>query len=127
VSKAFLVFVALVFSLPSVVAEEAGAPSQNEYEPNPLADLACLDAIDYLASHGYERSDKPLSAMARAYIRRCNGHPNKIACEITSQAMMREYGKTPFTCGSDTADYRMPVIVPENPLLVMPDYALPRK
>jgi hypothetical protein len=66
--------------------------------------------------------------MAMAHVRRCNGHPNKVACEITSQAMMREYGKTPFTCGSDTADYSVPVIVlPENPLLVMPDNALPPK
>ena len=124
-SKAFLVFMALVFSVPSLAAKQAGAPSQSKHEPNPLADLACLDAIGYLASHGYERSTP--SAAALAHVRRCNGHPNKIACEITSQATMREYGKTPFTCGSDIADYTLPVIVPENPLLVMPDSLRPAK
>jgi hypothetical protein len=127
-SKAFLVFVVLVFSLPSVAAEEADPSSPNQEEPNWLADTACLDAITYLIAHSYERSSKPLSATALAYVRRCNGHPDKAVCEVTSQAMMRQYGKTPFTCGSDTADYTtMPVIVPEHPLLVMPDSAPSRK
>jgi hypothetical protein len=124
-SKAIVVFVALVFSLPSIAAEEAGT-SRNQDEPNLLADMACLDAIAYLAEHDYERSDKPLSAMALAHVRRCNGHPNKGTCETTSRIMMREYGKTPFTCGSDTADYSMPVIVPEHPLLLRPDNPPPK-
>ena len=115
-SKAIFVFVVLVFSLPSVAAEKVGTSSQNQYVENPAANQACLDAIAYLLNHDYERSDKPLSAMALAHVRRCNGHPNTLICETTSRIMMREYGKTPFTCGSDTADYSMPVIVlPDNP------------
>jgi hypothetical protein len=114
-SKAIFVSVALILSLPSVAAEESGTSPRNQYEPNPLADKACLDAIAYLLNHDYERSDEPLSAMALAHVRRCNGHPNTLICETTSRMTMQEYGKTPFTCGSDTADYSMPVIVlPDN-------------
>jgi hypothetical protein len=125
-SKAFLVFAVLVFSLSSLAAEQADTSSPDQFELS-FADQACLEAITYLIGHEYERSDRPLSEMAQAYVRRCNGHPNKAACEIASQAMVREYGKTPLTCGSDTADYKKPVIMPEHPLLVRPDYALPRK
>lgn len=114
-SKAILVFVALAVSLLSAVAEAAGPSLRKPHALDAVADQACLDAIAYLAYHDYERSDGPLSAMALAHVRRCNAHPDRLVCETTSGIVKREYGKTPFTCGSDTADYTMPVIiVPEN-------------
>jgi len=49
-------------------------------------------------------------------IKKCNGHPFRTICEIASQAMLREYGKTPFTCGTDVAD---------SVRLIFPPYQLP--
>ena len=125
--RAFLVFAVLVLSQPSLAAGQADTALRDQDKPNWRADAACLDAITYLIAHSYERSSKPLSATALAYVRRCNGHPDKAICERTSQAMIQEVGKTPFTCGSDTADYTLPVIVPENPLLMLPDSPPPAK
>jgi hypothetical protein len=114
-SKAFLVCVALILCLPPMAAEEAGTSSQQSIV-DAAADQACLDAVAYLANNQYGQSDKPLSAMASAHVRRCNGHPDKIICETASRVIRQEYGKTPFTCGSDTADYSMPLILPpDNP------------
>lgn len=74
-------------------------------------DKACLDAIGFMAE-SYS-SHTPPSGRAMANVKMCNGHPLMTMCEISSQAMLREYGKTPFTCGTDTAD-SVPLFFPED-------------
>jgi hypothetical protein len=78
--------------------------------PTQEADQACLNAITQLVINRYD-SDKPLSALTEMLIRICNGHPNAATCETASQAVFREYGKSPFTCGSNALD-RVPLILP---------------
>ena len=90
------------------------APASGERRLIFSADEACLDAVRYLAYSDYERSDKPLSALGSALVRNCNGHPKKFICEATSQAVMREFGKTPFTCGTNTLDDPPLILPPDN-------------
>jgi hypothetical protein len=109
-----LVLSSLAVSISSAAADEA-APASGERRLVFSTDGACLDAVSYLARSDYERSDKPLSALGLALIRSCNGHPKKIICEATSQAVMREFGKTPFTCGSNILDDPPLLLPPDNP------------
>jgi hypothetical protein len=117
-SKVMLACATLVLSalvLGSSAAADEIAPASGERRLVFSADEACLDAIQYLIRNDYERSDKPLSALGLALVRSCNGHPKKFICEATSQAVMREFGKTPFTCGSNILDDPPLLLPPDNP------------
>jgi hypothetical protein len=74
-------------------------------------DEACQNAIVLVANSYYDQT--PPSARASANVMMCNGHPSQMICEISSQVMLREYGKTPFTCGSNVAD-SVPSIFPAD-------------
>jgi hypothetical protein len=120
VSKAILVCVALISGFTSVAADEVGTSSHAVPKidaASAAADQACFDAVFQVAINQYDQSVKPLPALAQALVRRCNGHPNKIVCEAVSRGMMLEYGKTPFSCGVNTAD--------SIPLILPPDTSLP--
>jgi hypothetical protein len=90
--------------VPHGVVAKAGETSQRD-------NAACLQAIDLVMRNYNDKDGEPLSVMAVALVRRCNGHPVRAICETSSQAMLREYGKTPFTCGINTAD-SVPLILP---------------
>ena len=109
---ATVVLSASVLGISSAAADEV-APASEDRRLVTSADQACSDAVRYLAYSDYERSDKPLSALGSALVRSCNGHPQKIICEATSQTVMREFGKTPFTCGTNTLD-DPPLILPRD-------------
>jgi hypothetical protein len=117
-SKAILVCLALSLGpIVTAAAGEAGTASHavataaiaKTADATAAADQACLGAVYQVASNYDEQ--RPLSGRAAAFVRRCNGDPNKIACEVASQTMVREYGKTPFTCGANTAEAD-PLILP---------------
>jgi len=119
-SKAILVcvflFASLMSGLTSAAADQTVAPSgaaPKAGETQEPANAACLQAIDLVMRNYGDEGDKPLSAMAVALVRRCNGHPVRAICDMSSQAMLREYGKTPFTCGTNAAD-SVPLIVPAD-------------
>jgi hypothetical protein len=107
-------FASLLSGLTSAVADQPVVPSGVGPAPDTTeqrASAACLQAIDLVIRNYGDGNDKPLSAMAVALVRRCNGHPVRAICEQSSQTMLREFGKTPFTCGSNTAD-SVPLILP---------------
>jgi hypothetical protein len=110
-----LLFSSLMSGLTSAAADEIAAQAgvvKKADETRERANEACLQAIDLVMRHyGDEDGGKPLSAMAVALVRRCNGHPSRAICDMSSQAMLREFGKTPFTCGTNTAD-SVPLILP---------------
>lgn len=95
----------MLFILSIVLAPVAAAASDRA---DLLADQACFDAIYHLAS---ENGMKPTSSLGAALVRRCNGHPHRYVCEAVSNAVVQEYGSSPFTCGSNTAD-SVPLILP---------------
>jgi hypothetical protein len=121
-SKAILVCVLLVSGLmsgllsgsTSAAADQPVVPSGPVPKPGDTSqrdNAACLQAMDLVIRSYGDEGGKPLSAMAMALVRRCNGHPVRAICETSSQAMLREFGKTPFTCGTNTAD-SVPLILP---------------
>jgi hypothetical protein len=116
-SKAILVCVLFFSGLMSGLTAAAGQPVVPsgvvpKTDDTSLRDNAvCLQAIDLVIRNYGEGNNKPLSAMAVALVRRCNGHPVRAICETSSEAMLLEFGKTPFTCGTNTAD-SVPLILP---------------
>jgi hypothetical protein len=114
-SKAVLVCAVFLSGLTSGVADEIGIPSgiapKADMSRKAAFDAACLDAIA-LAANNYN-DQTPLSARALANVKMCNGHPSQTICEISSGAMLREYGKTPFTCGTNVAD-SVPLVFPAD-------------
>jgi hypothetical protein len=114
-SKAVLVCVVLLSGLMSGVADEIGTPSgiapKADMSRRAAFDAACLDAIALAANNYYDQT--PLSVRALANVKMCNGHPFQTICEISSRAMLREYGKTPFTCGTNVAD-SVPLVFPAD-------------
>jgi hypothetical protein len=111
-----LLFASLMSGLTSAAADVIAAPSgvvSKVDETRELANAACLQAIDLVMRNYGDEDGKPLSAMAMALVRRCNGHPVRAICDMSSQAMLREYGKTPFTCGTNAAD-SVPLILPAD-------------
>jgi hypothetical protein len=113
-SKAFLVCVALLSGLTSGVADQIGTPSgaarKADMSRKAAFDAACLDAVALVANNNYQT---PLSARALANVKMCNGHPSQAICEISSRVMLQEYGKTPFTCGTNIADC-VPLVFPAD-------------
>jgi hypothetical protein len=121
-SKAILVCVllfvglmsGLMSGLTSAAADQPIVPSgtvPKAEQTGQRDNAACLQAMDLVIRNYGDEGGKPLSAMAMALVRRCNGHPVRAICETSSQAMQREFGKTPFTCGTNTAD-SVPLILP---------------
>ena len=114
-SKAILICAVLLSGLTSGVADEiavrSGIAPQADMSKKAAFNQACLDAI-VLMANGYDEQT-PLSARASANVKMCNGHPFQTICEISSQAMLREYGKTPFTCGANVAD-SVPLVFPPD-------------
>ncbi|SCB54702.1 hypothetical protein GA0061098_102955 [Bradyrhizobium shewense] len=98
----------VLFILSIVLAPVAAAASDRA---DPLADQACFDAVSHIARDYDESGMKPTSPLVAALIRRCNGHPNRLACDAVSNAVVPELGSSPFTCGSNTAD-SVPLILP---------------
>jgi hypothetical protein len=113
-SKAILVCVVLLSGLTSGVADQIGTPSgvtlKADMERKAAFDAACLDAVALMANNNYQT---PLSARVLANVRMCNGHPSRAICEISSRVMLEEYGKTPFTCGTNVAD-SVPLVFPAD-------------
>jgi hypothetical protein len=113
--KAILVCVLLLSCLTPGIANENGAAPPLAQKDNMSSkaafDQACLDAILFAAKSYNDR--EPLSVRASANVKMCNGHPSGMICEVASQAMLREYEKTPFTCGTNTAD-SVPLIFLED-------------
>jgi hypothetical protein len=58
-----------------------------------LATEACLRAIDLMFRNYSDKDGKPLSAMAMALVKRCNGHPFQTICDMASQMVLKESGK----------------------------------
>jgi hypothetical protein len=116
-SKAILVCVVLLSGLTSGVADQIGIPSgvvpKADMSREAAFDAACLDAMA-LAANSYS-DHMPLSARASANVRMCNGHPSQAICQISSQGMLEHYGKTPFTCGTNTADSVLSVYPADGP------------
>jgi hypothetical protein len=114
-SKAILVCVVLLSGLTSGVADQIGIPSgvvpKADMSREAAFDGACSDAV-VLSAHSYS-DQMPLSARAAANVRMCNGHPSQAICEISSRVMLQEYGKTPFTCGTNVAD-SVPLVFPAD-------------
>jgi hypothetical protein len=114
-SKAILVCVVFLSGLTSGVADQIGTPSGVAQEANlgrkAAFDAACLDAIALVANSYFDQA--PLSARALANVKMCYGHPSQTICEISSRAMLQEYGKTPFTCATNVAD-SVPLIFPAH-------------
>ena len=114
-SKAILVcvlpFAGLSSGLTSAAPVSPSFPWASCQRPTRPANAACLQAIDLVIRNYGDEGGKPLSAMAVALVRRCNGHPDRAIRETSSQTMLREFGKTPFTCGANTAD-SVPLILP---------------
>lgn len=117
-SKAILVcvlaFASLLPGLTSAAADQPVVPHgivPKADDTGQRDNAACLQAMDLVIRNYGDEGGKPLSAMAVALVRRCNGHPVGAICETSSQAMLREFGKTPFTCGTNTAD-SVPLILP---------------
>jgi hypothetical protein len=113
--KVIMVCAVLLSGLTSGVADEIAARSgiapKADMDKKAAFNQACLDAVALVASNYYEQT--PLSARASANVKMCNGHPFQTICEISSQAMLREYGKTPFTCGTNVAD-SVPLVFPPD-------------
>jgi hypothetical protein len=113
-SKAILVCVVLLSGLTSAVADQIRTPSgvarKADTSRKAAFDGACLDAIALVANNNYQT---PLSARALANVMMCNGHPSQAICEISSRVMLQEYGKTPFTCGTNVAD-SVPLVFPAD-------------
>lgn len=101
-------FIRTLFILSTMFAPVAAAASDGA---DALADQACFDAVSHIARDHDESGMKPTSPLVAALIRRCNGHPNRLACDAVSKAVVRELGSSPFTCGSNTAD-SVPLILP---------------
>jgi hypothetical protein len=114
-SKAILVGVVLLSGLTPGVADQIGTPSGVAREADmgrkAAFDAACLDAIALVANNYFDQA--PLSARALANVKMCNGHPSQTICEISSRAMLQQYGKTPFTCATNVAD-SVPLIFPAD-------------
>ena len=109
-----LLFASLIAGLTFAAADQPVVPSgvvAKADQTSQRANAACLQAMDLAIRNYGDEGGKPLSAMAMALVRRCNGHPVRAICETSSQAMQREFGKTPFTCGTNTAD-SVPLILP---------------
>jgi hypothetical protein len=109
---ATLVSLALLSGAASGHANEIRA-SNIDLNPNASRraefDEACLEAIAFMAESYHFRSTR--SARALATVKMCNGHPSRTICEISSQAILEKYGKTPLTCGMDTAN-SVPLVFP---------------
>jgi hypothetical protein len=91
-------------------AATAGEPSRAGSEVKTDFDQACFGALGQLPSRYGEAGGEPFSEMAIALIKRCNANPDRMICDVASTTTMREYGKTPFSCGVDTV-YTGPVIL----------------
>jgi hypothetical protein len=82
-----LLFASLMSGLTSAAADVIAAPSgvvSKVDEARELANAACLQAIDLVMRHYGDEDGKPLSAMAMALVRRCNGHPVLAICDMSS-------------------------------------------
>ena len=113
--NAILVCVLFLSGLTFAVADEIGRRSdiaaKDDMSSKAAFDQACLDAVLFAANSYADRT--PPSVRASANVRMCNGHPSRMICEIASQTMLREYGKSPFTCGTNTAD-SVPLVFPAD-------------
>jgi hypothetical protein len=116
-SKAILICVMILSGLTPGVASETGSSSALVPKPDmskrAAFDQACRDATALIIYGRYEEA--PLSARALANVRMCNGHPLQAICQKISKTVLDEYGKTPFTCGSDIAESVPPVIPADEP------------
>jgi hypothetical protein len=111
--KAILVCVVLLsgltFGATDQTAAQSGTVPKADMSKRAAFDAACRDAVALVADNYNDRA--PLSSRALANVKMCNGHPSETICDATSRAMLREYGKTPFTCGTDVAD-SVPLVFP---------------
>ena len=114
-SKAILVCVVLLSGSTSGVADQIGTPldvaRKADMSRKAAFDAACLDATALVANNYSDQTS--LSARALANVKMCNGHPSQTICEISSRAMLQEYGKTPFTCGTNVTD-SVPLVFPAD-------------
>jgi hypothetical protein len=114
-SKAIWVCIVLLSGLTSGVADQIGTPSgvarKADMSKKAAFDAACLDAIVLVVNNYNDQA--PLSARALANVKMCNGHPSQGICEGYSRVMLLEYGKTPFTCGTNVADC-VPLVFPAD-------------
>jgi hypothetical protein len=114
-SKAISVCVVLLSGLTSGAADQVGTPSgvaeKADMDKIAAFNAACLDAMALMLNNHYDQA--PPSARAAANVKMCNGHPYQTICEISSRTMLQEYGKTPFTCGTNTAD-SVPLVFPAD-------------
>jgi hypothetical protein len=97
----------LIFAFAAAIA---GEPSRAGSDVKTDFDQACFGALRHLPPRYGELGGEPFSEMAIALIKRCNANPDRMICDVASTTMMREYGKTPFSCGIDTV-YTAPVIL----------------
>jgi hypothetical protein len=109
-SRKLLAGLLLMLGCTAAAAGEGGASSRAGSEVETVFDQACMAAVYQAVGYYDDRSAQPLSGMALALVKRCNANPNRMVCEVASKTMMREYGKTPFSCGIDT-EYTGPVIL----------------
>ena len=116
-SKAILICVLMSSGLTSggasEIAPSSALASRPDMSKRAAFDQACRDATALIIYGRYEEA--PLSARAMANVRMCNGHPLQSICENISKTVLQEYGKTPFTCGSNIADSVPSVFLPDKP------------
>jgi hypothetical protein len=103
VRKVFLVCAVAMSSATAGIAGERAADSaaKDNMSLEAAYDEACANAFVLILNSYSDHS--PLSDRAVANIQMCNGHPNQMDCEISSKMLLREYNKSPFTCGTNTA------------------------
>lgn len=109
-SKTILAGLLLLLGGAAATAGEAGTSSRTDSLVKTDFDQACFGAIGQIPGRYGEEGGEPFSEMAIALIKRCNANPDRTTCEVASKTTMREYGKSPFSCGVDTV-YTGPVIL----------------
>jgi hypothetical protein len=113
--RVFLVCALALSSLSAAIAGENGRPfgpaSKDDMSMEAAYNDACSNAFALTLNSYSDHS--PLTDRAVANIKMCNGHPNRVICEITTNMMVREYGKSPQTCGTDTVA-SVPAVFPNE-------------
>jgi hypothetical protein len=107
---------ALALLNPSVgIADEIGRPSvaasKNDMSLGAAYSEACVNAV-VLTWNSYF-NNLPLTDRASANVKMCNGHPDQMVCETMRNMLAREFGKSPQTCGTNTAK-SVPQVFPND-------------
>ena len=112
-SKSLACLIAMLSLMPASAEDRGGSPVAHARigAVAEAADQACRDAVKQVGRIYDDQTGKPLSSLAVALVRRCNGHPSEMMCQAMSRVMLEMYGKTPFTCGTNAAD-SIPLILP---------------